>query len=78
MPRFFAGLDWASRAHAISVVDELGRVANQFDVAHDAAGLREAVRRPIGANKARIDFPIRRYYDPRGRTYYLSLKYAFK
>lgn len=45
MPRFFAGLDWASRAHAISVIDELGRVADQFDVTHDAAGLQEVTRR---------------------------------
>ena len=45
MPRFFAGLDWASRAHAICVVDELGRIAERFEVTHDAAGLKEAARR---------------------------------
>lgn len=45
MPQFFAGLDWASRAHAVCVVDELGRVVDHFEVTHDAAGLQEATRR---------------------------------
>jgi hypothetical protein len=37
MPQFFAGLDWASRIHAVCVVDEHGTVADRFDVAHDKA-----------------------------------------
>lgn len=41
----FAGLDWASRAHAVCVVDERGTVREQWAVAHDAAGLRELLRR---------------------------------
>lgn len=45
MPQFFAGLDWATEAHAICVVDEQGGVADRFDVAHDAAGLLAATRK---------------------------------
>jgi transposase len=45
MPQFFAGIDWASRAHAVCVVDEHGSVADRFDVTHDQAGLNEALNR---------------------------------
>ena len=44
MSQFFAGLDWASRTHAICIVDEHGTIAQQFEVSHDAAGLAEAAR----------------------------------
>lgn len=37
----FAGLDWASRTHAVCVIDERGSVQLQFEIAHDAAGLAE-------------------------------------
>ncbi|CAN5260915.1 hypothetical protein BH18CHL2_BH18CHL2_07070 [soil metagenome] len=40
-----AGLDWASEAHAICVVDARGEVRESFSVAHDAKGLGELVRR---------------------------------
>jgi transposase len=40
-----AGLDWASEAHAICVVDRLGAIRESFTVAHDAQGLTELVRR---------------------------------
>lgn len=40
----FAGLDWASRTHAVCVIDERGSVCKQWDVVHDADGLRELVR----------------------------------
>lgn len=40
-----AGLDWASEAHAICIVDGHGEVRESFSVAHDAAGLAELVRR---------------------------------
>ncbi len=40
-----AGLDWASEAHAICVVDPQGAVRESFSVAHDAAGLGELVRK---------------------------------
>lgn len=41
----FAGLDWASRDHAVCVVDSDGAVRDRFDVTHDAAGLRELIAR---------------------------------
>ena len=45
MPQFFAGLDWATQAHAICVVDEQGAIVDRFEVAHDARGLNEAIRK---------------------------------
>lgn len=42
---YFAGLDWATRTHAVCVVDQQGAVVDRFDVAHDAAGLAECARR---------------------------------
>jgi transposase len=41
MTKRFAGLDWASRIHAICVLDAHGRVLAQFEVTHDAGGLAE-------------------------------------
>jgi transposase len=40
MSSVFAGLDWASRTHAVCVIDERGSVCKQWDVTHDADGLR--------------------------------------
>ena len=45
MSTFFAGLDWASRTHAVCVIDEHGSVCEQFEITHDAAGLTELRRR---------------------------------
>lgn len=45
MTRCFAGLDWASRNHAVCIVDEAGATRHKFDVSHDAAGLRELLAR---------------------------------
>jgi transposase len=45
MNRLFAGLDWASRNHAVCTIDDTGAVREQFVVAHDAAGLRELLAR---------------------------------
>lgn len=45
MSSFFAGLDWASRTHAVCVIDEHGSVRERLEVAHDAAGLAELKRR---------------------------------
>ena len=45
MSKYFAGLDWASRTHAVCVVDEHGGVVDRFEVAHDAAGLAELRKR---------------------------------
>jgi hypothetical protein len=45
MDGVFAGLDWASRVHAVCVIDQRGSVREQCEVAHDAAGLHDLVRR---------------------------------
>ena len=45
MSTLFAGLDWASRTHAVCVIDDHGTVRAQFEVTHDAAGLSELRRR---------------------------------
>ena len=45
MTKRFAGLDWASRFHAVCVIDSRGSVLAQFEVSHDAAGLQELCRR---------------------------------
>lgn len=37
----FAGLDWASRSHAVCIIDDTGTVLERFEVTHDAAGLHE-------------------------------------
>lgn len=41
MTKRFAGLDWASRIHAVCIIDAHGGVLAQFEVNHDAAGLAE-------------------------------------
>jgi transposase len=45
MSNYFAGLDWASQTHALSVVDERGGVLERFEIEHAAAGLAELQRR---------------------------------
>jgi transposase len=45
MSTSFAGLDWASRTHAVCVIDEHASVCAQFEINHDAAGLAELRRR---------------------------------
>ena len=45
MSNYFAGLDWASRTHAVCVIDPQGSVCERLEVAHDAAGLAHLVRR---------------------------------
>jgi transposase len=44
MSSVFAGLDWASRSHAVCVIDERGNVCRHWEIAHDADGLRELMR----------------------------------
>jgi transposase len=39
--RFFVGIDWASRTHAVCVVDDTGRRCWQGPVAHTAEGLAD-------------------------------------
>jgi transposase len=41
----FAGLDWASHHHAVCIIDNTGAVSEQFEVTHDAVGLRELLAR---------------------------------
>jgi transposase len=43
--RFFVGIDWASRAHAVCLIDQTGRVRWQGSVPHTAEGLRQLVGR---------------------------------
>jgi transposase len=45
MDAVFAGLDWASQAHAVCVIDQRGAVREQWELAHDAAGLSALVQR---------------------------------
>jgi transposase len=35
----FVGLDWATRAHAVCVIDAAGTVLDRFDIPHDREGL---------------------------------------
>jgi transposase len=43
--RFFVGIDWASRAHAVCILDQTGRIRWQGSVPHTADGLTDLVRR---------------------------------
>ena len=54
MNTVFAGLDWASRIHAVCVIDEHGAVAKQWEVVHDADGLRGLVQQLRSLQVVRI------------------------
>ncbi len=54
MNSIFAGLDWASQTHAVCVIDERGAVCKQWEVAHDADGLRELLRQLRALHVLRI------------------------
>lgn len=43
--RYFVGLDWASREHAVCVVDGIGSVVDRFIVEHSAPGMEDLARR---------------------------------
>lgn len=43
--RYFAGLDWASKEHALCIVDDRGRIVDESSVGHNADGLAALVRR---------------------------------
>lgn len=45
MSTVYAGLDWASRTHAVCVIDAQAQMRAQFEIGHDAAGLAELARR---------------------------------
>ena len=55
----FGGVDWATDAHAVCVVDSDGRAVEEFDVAHTAEGLAELCRRVhcAGARRVAIERP---------------------
>jgi len=59
MSNYFAGLDWASQTHALSVVDERGGVVERFEIEHAAAGLAELQRRlrRLGSPPVAIERP---------------------
>jgi transposase len=59
MGAVFAGLDWASQAHAVCVIDERGTVREQWEVAHDAIGLSDLVRllRRHGVRRIALERP---------------------
>lgn len=52
--RAFGGVDWATDAHAVCVVDNHGEVITEFDVANTADGLAELCRRVQGAGVCRV------------------------
>jgi transposase len=41
---YFAGIDWASRAHAVCVVDSIGKVVLRLDIAHSQEGIERLIR----------------------------------
>lgn len=55
----YAGVDWATDAHAVCVVDAQGAVVAEFDVAHSAEGLAELCVRvkSAGARRVAIERP---------------------
>jgi transposase len=59
MSTLFAGLDWASRTHALCIVDAQGHVVERSEITHDAAGLAELKRRlrRFGSPPAAIERP---------------------
>lgn len=59
--RHFVGLDWASRTHAVCVVDERGSIVMRFEVAHNEAGLGDLQKR-----LSRIESPIIAIERPEG------------
>lgn len=41
----YAGVDWASRAHAVCIIDERGSTLERFEIEHSESGLRSLGRR---------------------------------
>jgi transposase len=54
MKNRLAGLDWASQHHAMCVLDQEGKVRQEFEVNHDAAGLQEMIRRLKAAHVSAV------------------------
>ncbi len=60
--RYYVGLDWAAREHAVCVVDEQGTVVIRFMVEHSAAGMADLAVRlcklaPAGELRVAIERP---------------------
>ena len=53
-PTRYAGVDWASRAHAICIVDAQGTALERFEVEHTGPGLRTLGRRLVRAGVGRV------------------------
>ncbi len=53
-PIRYGGVDWASRSHAVCIVDEHGEALERFTVEHTEAGLRMLGRRLAKAGVARV------------------------
>ena len=44
-PTTYAGIDWATRSHAVCVIDQSGSVLERYEIEHSQAGLRDLVAR---------------------------------
>jgi transposase len=55
----FCGLDWATRTHAVCIIDTAGRVLERFEIEHDRDGLAELLRR-LARYGARVRIAIER------------------
>jgi hypothetical protein len=62
-PSRVAGLDWASRLHAVCVLDPDGQVRARLEVAHTGSELRGLTRRLVRLGVARS-----RSSDPTARS----------
>lgn len=57
----FVGIDWASRAHELCVVDEQGALVERFGFAHNERGISDALRRLARlGNPAKLPIAIER------------------
>jgi transposase len=59
----FAGIDWATRSHAVCVIDQTGSVLERYEIEHSEAGLRDLVARlrtsrVVGVAIERPDGPV--------------------
>jgi transposase len=50
----FAGIDWATRSHAVCVIDEQGTVLERFEIEHTGAGLATLVGRLTSSQVDRV------------------------
>lgn len=53
----FAGIDWAADEHAGCILEESGRVADRFVIAHSAEGVERLVRR-LARHAPPADLPV--------------------